>query len=164
MTQRAASKRGQYKSHNKSTKTRVVALLLLGESVAHIHRQTRVAESTIREWRDALTDEQIAEIRANRGGIVADLLFDYLQENLRTLSAIARKTADPKWLEKQEADKLAVLYGVMSDKSIRVLEAQQKSALHAEQQRRRLSGELDEHADEETDEHSDATDATQTTT
>ena len=54
---------------------------------------------------------------------IGALIVDYLEQALETLSAQARTFADESWLRKQDASELAVLHGVLADKTIRILEA-----------------------------------------
>ena len=51
------------------------------------------------------------------------LVSDLLEENLLTLTAHARMARDPKWFARQGAEAMGVFDGVMSDKTIRILEA-----------------------------------------
>lgn len=100
-----------------------MASLLAGQGVGEIASQYELPEATIREWREALTSEQFAELRAKKGEKIEELLFGYLTANLAALDAQAKVVSEREYIIKQPADSLAVLHGVMADKSIRLLEA-----------------------------------------
>lgn len=100
-----------------------MASLLAGQGVGEIAAQYSLPESTIREWRETLSSEQFAELRAKKGEKIEELLFGYLTANLAALEAQAKVVSEREYITKQPADGLAVLHGVMADKSIRLLEA-----------------------------------------
>src|SRR5690348_17439150 len=100
-----------------------MAALLAGQGISEVATQYELPESTIREWRDTLTSQQFAEIRAKKGEEIERLLFGYLTSNLAALDAQAKVVSEREYIIKQPADSLAVLHGVMADKSIRLLEA-----------------------------------------
>ncbi len=54
---------------------------------------------------------------------IGELLVKYLETNLRTLAAQSAVFADEEWLKKQSASEVAVLHGVIIDKTVRLLEA-----------------------------------------
>lgn len=64
--------------------------------------------------------QPIAIIKKDR---IGRLVFAYLEANLQALTAQAYVASQPEYIDRQPADGLAILHGVMSDKSIRLLEA-----------------------------------------
>lgn len=56
---------------------------------------------------------------------IGALALEYLEANLNALTAQAYVTSDPNYINRQPAGELAVLHGVLADKSIRLLEALQ---------------------------------------
>lgn len=54
---------------------------------------------------------------------IGDLLVQYLETNLRTLKAQSEVFADPEWLKEQSASEATMLHGVITDKTVRLLEA-----------------------------------------
>lgn len=111
------------KRHSEETQAQVMAALLAGQGVNEIAAQYELPESTIREWRSALSSEQFAELRAKKGEKIEELLFGYLTQTLETLQSQAKIVSEREYVLKQPADSIAVLHGVMADKSIRLLEA-----------------------------------------
>jgi hypothetical protein len=111
------------KKHSDEVQAQVMASLLAGQGVGEIAEQYSLPESTIREWRETLSSEQFAELRAKKGEKIEELLFKYLTANLDALEKQAVVVSEREYIIKQPADSLAVLHGVMADKSIRLLEA-----------------------------------------
>jgi transposase-like protein len=75
---------------------------------------------TLTSWRCREDLQPIAVIKKDR---IGQLVFSYLEANLQALTAQAYVASDPDYINRQPADGLAILHGVMSDKSIRLLEA-----------------------------------------
>src|SRR5215210_3098727 len=111
------------KRHSDDVQSQVMAALLAGQGVMETATQYDLPESTIREWRSALSSEQFAELRAKKGEQIEELLFGYLTANLKALKAQADVTSEREYIIEQSASDLAVLHGVMADKSVRLLEA-----------------------------------------
>lgn len=108
------------RKHSDETQSQVMAALLAGQGVMEVSRQYDLPESTIREWVDS---EQIAQVRAKKGEQIEALLFDYLTTNLQALKSQAQIASEREYIIEQPAGELAVLHGVMADKSVRLLEA-----------------------------------------
>ena len=54
---------------------------------------------------------------------IGDLLVQYLETNLKTLKAQSDVFADPEWIRQQDASEMAILHSVLTDKTVRLLEA-----------------------------------------
>lgn len=111
------SDRQEYTTEQKAA---VMAALLSGQSISQVAEQYRIPRGTVSRWSASIGIE--AE-RTNKKAQIGELLIDYLAANLRTLRAQMEVFSDAEWLKKQGASELAVLHGVMADKSIRLLEA-----------------------------------------
>ncbi|MBK7181126.1 MAG: transposase [Chloroflexi bacterium] len=107
--------------YSEETKAAVLAALLAGQSINSVAREYKIPPGTISNWK-------------NRQGVpkngiqkkvdsIGELLVSYLQTNLKTLQKQAEIFGDETWLKKQTASDAAVLHGVMTDKSVRLLEA-----------------------------------------
>lgn len=108
-----------------------MASLLAGQGVCEIAAQYNLPESTVTEWKSTLSLEQFVEIRRKKGEKIERLLFSYLTQTLETLEAQAKVVSEREYIVKQPADSLAVLHGVMADKSIRLLEAIERARIPA---------------------------------
>jgi len=79
-----------------------------------------IPRSTLSEWQKTF---DIVHNPAVKKGRVLELAVTYLEANLQALTAQAYVTSDPAYIERQSAKGLAILHGVMADKSVRLLEA-----------------------------------------
>jgi hypothetical protein len=106
--------------HSDEIRAAVLASLLAGQSVGAIADEYQLPESTVRGIRDGEASREVVRAKKDSfGGLVAD----YLEESLITLKAQVVFARDTQYLRKQPASELAVLHGVIADKSIRILSA-----------------------------------------
>jgi transposase-like protein len=102
-----------------------MAALLTGQSVSSVAREYNLPKGTVSRWNQRKhemivmgpsgTDPKKAEMGA--------LLLDYLSEALKTLKKQVVAVGDENYIKQQPASEIAVLHGVIADKSIRLLEA-----------------------------------------
>lgn len=101
-----------------------MAALLAGQSVSAVAREYSLPKGTVSSWRQqAQRRVQVESDSTQKGASLDGLLLAYVQENLTTLREQAQFFRDPKWLQRQGASELAVLHGVVADKTVRLLEA-----------------------------------------
>lgn len=112
---------GKRASYSNETKAAAMAALLAGQAVGEVARTYRIPIGTVRAWKSRATEEPI--IASEKKQAVGELLIGYLEANLQTLRAQSEFFRDPAWLAKQDASALAVLHGVLADKTVRLLEA-----------------------------------------
>ena len=105
-----------------ATKAAVMAALLEGQSVNQVAKDFDIPKGTVSGWKRKSTDG-VAPLTTQKRERIGELLFSYLATALETLEAQARMFKDEDWLKKQNAADVAVLHGVVTDKSIRLLEA-----------------------------------------
>lgn len=112
-------------TYSDETKAAVMAALLAGQSISAVAREYGLPKGTVGGWKQqALREAQpTASQAAAKRERIGGLIVDYLEQALETLRAQARTFADESWLRKQDASELAVLHGVLADKTIRILEA-----------------------------------------
>jgi len=106
-------------------KAAVMAALLTGQSINAVAREYNIPKGTVSRWnqqKGVVTSGGPQETDTKRDEI-GDLLMGYLGEALRTLRKQVRAVGDEEWIKKQPASELAVLHGVITDKTIRLLEA-----------------------------------------
>jgi len=120
------------REYSEETKAQVMAALLAGQSVNSAAREYQIPKGTISHWRDTATGkvaESAAAVdssesdRTQKSPSLDDLLLSYVETNLVTLREQAQFFRDRQWLSRQQASELAVLHGVIADKTIRILEA-----------------------------------------
>lgn len=105
------------KVYDPEVRAAAMAALLAGQGVNEVAREYRLPSSTVSRWKKE------AREMAGRSNDVGELLLAYLHTNLETLTAQAVAFRDAKWLREQQADQVAVLHGVLTDKAVRLLEA-----------------------------------------
>ncbi len=121
------------KKYPVATRAEAVARLLAGESPKAIARALSVPESTLRDWRDIarnLVAQWVEEDRARSDAApkqnhawLDDQIWGLVGDSIAALRAVAKKAQDDAWLTEQSASSLAVFFGVLSDKLVRVLAA-----------------------------------------
>jgi hypothetical protein len=90
--------------------------------VSEVAREYSLPKGTVSSWRQRQAGG-VASNATQKRDEIGGLLVDYLHANLSTLKAQQVVFADPEWLKGQDAQELAVLHGVMTDKAIRLLDA-----------------------------------------
>lgn len=83
---------------------------------------------TLFEWRQRY---DIADYSPVKRDHIGALVATYLEANMQALTAQAYVASDPDYINRQPAGELAILHGVMADKSIRLLEALHAGQRHA---------------------------------
>lgn len=109
-------------AHSDEVKAQAMAALLAGQSVNEVARQYSLPKSTVSRIRSSIND-QLEQVGTQKRDRIGELLGEYVEANLITLKAQSEHFRDKAWLNRQEASSLAVLHGVVADKTIRVLEA-----------------------------------------
>jgi transposase-like protein len=108
--------------YDTETKAAVLAALLDGQAVSAVVDKWNIPEGTIKAWKSRLANPN--PVATQKKEQIGNLLVDYLTANLETLRIQAEETfRDPEWLKQQNAADVAVLHGVIADKTVRLLEA-----------------------------------------
>ena len=101
-----------------------MSALLAGAGVDEVAAQYKLPPQTVWEWRRHATS--VSEVvQSEKTADLGVLIADHLTESLTTLTALSRFYRDVEWLRLQSAADLAVLFGVISDKTVRILSALQ---------------------------------------
>ncbi|MDP9315575.1 MAG: hypothetical protein M3R24_32730 [Chloroflexota bacterium] len=88
----------------------------------------RLNPATVRVWKSrevpasAIVASEFVALKKER---ITRLMLEYLEANLNAHIAQAYVAADPAYIHRQSADNLAILHGVLADKSVRLIEALQ---------------------------------------
>ena len=110
------------KRYSDEMKAGAMAALLAGQSVSKVAKEYRIPRGTVGRWSSELR-RSTKHFEEEKKEEIGDLLMGYLEENLRTLVVQSQVFGDPDWVREQDAQELAVLHGVLADKTIRILEA-----------------------------------------
>lgn len=110
------------REHDEQTKAAVMAALLTGQSVYAAAKDFKIPVGTVKRW-SADAKEKLQPVRNQKQERIGDLLIDNVEAALETTREILNVVKDPKWLRRQEASEIGVLYGIIQDKTFRILEA-----------------------------------------
>jgi len=110
------------RSRGDDTKAAVLAALLAGQSVSQVARDYHVSRAAVSDWRDK-SGIHPAPVAQEKRDEIGELVANALRSFLLTVSVLAENTHDKAWFREQSAADIAVLVGVLTDKSVRILEA-----------------------------------------
>lgn len=112
------------REYDEATKAAVMAALLAGQGVTEIAEKYKINPATIRSWKSRQQNgETVATVATEKRQRIGDLILEGLEAQLMATKAMADVFADKDWIRKQEASQVAILFGVISDKTYRILEA-----------------------------------------
>lgn len=111
--------------YSPETKAAVLAALLEGQATSKVAADFKLPEGTVKAWRSRMQEgaSPMRHVATEKVDAIGNLLVEYLHENLTTLRTQQTVFRDLAWLKQQEAQQLAVLHGVLTDKAVRLLEA-----------------------------------------
>jgi transposase-like protein len=107
---------------NPEIRNAVMASLLQGQSVTVVAGEFNLSKSTVSKIRKELGEERLKHMETEKRSELDDLLVGMVKENVTSLVSIAKEVRDPKYIKSQPASEIAVLYGVIADKTYRILE------------------------------------------
>jgi len=111
----------KHNEYDEATKSAVMAALLTGQSINYVAKEYKIPRGTIASWsRNLQRNHTVSTEKRER---IGQLIIDNVEAEFETMIAMQDVFTDKDWLKKQSASELAVLYGVIKDKAIRVLEA-----------------------------------------
>lgn len=110
------------REYDEQTKAVVMAALLAGQSVSSVADTYKIPLGTVKRW-SAGAKGQLEPVRAEKRERIGDLIVDNLEAALETTRAMLDVIKEKEWLRKQPANEIGVLYGIISDKTYRILEA-----------------------------------------
>ena len=125
------------KQYSADVKAAVISAILAGMSATEAEAQYGVSRRTASRW---VTDHggkmpSPAQQKEKETETVQELVLDYLTESLRTLRHQVRFFKSDDWLAEQDADKVAILHGVIADKGSRIVD----TLIKMERERQRLT-------------------------
>lgn len=114
------------REYSDETKAQVMAALLAGQSINATAAQFQIPKGTVSGWARRAgqgINSELATVATQKRERIGHLIIDNLEAEMEATKAMTNVFKDEQWLRKQEASQLAVLYGVIKDKTHRVLEA-----------------------------------------
>lgn len=111
------------KPHNAKKKAAAIADLLTGDGVCEVAARYGLDKSVVSRWKAKIPAGELQRVATKKDADLDDTLFDCVKGSLESLAAQAKAAGDSDYLRKQSAKDLAMLHGVMFDKTFRLLEA-----------------------------------------
>lgn len=108
------------KSYSVEEKAGALADLLAGNSVTSIAAKRQISRNTVSRWRNEHPDLH-AGWQSDVQTDLAECVLLHLQEQFSAQRSIMEQFNDQEWLSQQSAQQLAVAYGIISDKQVRIL-------------------------------------------
>lgn len=97
--------------------------LLAGEKPANIAAELGVSYSSVARAKSKIPQDVLDRMGNEQIEVIGDLIMTQLETGLEASIAIAQQAQDENWRKNQTAAHLATFYGVVTDKSIRLLQA-----------------------------------------
>lgn len=107
------------------TKARAVGLMIAGSPYIEVTKTTGVPKTTLQHWFAEIGPEQYTKAREGQKSLV-DLIEELARENFTTLIEQSKLARNAEWFNRQNAADIAVLQGVMTDKTVRVVQQLQQ--------------------------------------
>ena len=116
------------RKHTDETRGAALAALLEGQSVSAIAKKYKLPKATVSDLKSSLDSDDFEQVRTKKQEELAALIEGHLHASLKAATELAGQASNASWRDKQDADKLGVLYGILTDKSVRILEAAETAA------------------------------------
>lgn len=110
-------------TYTPEVKASVVTAWMAGASLNQLVTQFSVPKTTVQRWTKGLERVALERTTEPKTRTLADLASELAAESFNAAIAILRLAQDREWLDKQNANDLAILFGVNADKLYRLLPA-----------------------------------------
>lgn len=107
---------------------KIQGMLLSGMKPADVAAELGVSYSSVSRAKAKIPSDVLERMDAERVEVISELIMTQLEVGVEASIAIAQQAQDEDWRFQQTAQHLATLYGVITDKSIRLLEASEAAA------------------------------------
>lgn len=101
----------------------VISLWLAGKTVDEISDYTQVSRTAVVRIKNSCPPEILEYMKQRQTSRLSELIELNLEKNLEAMNKIVEVANDEVWLKAQRATELATFFGVISDKTVRVLAA-----------------------------------------
>lgn len=116
------------RKHSDETRSLALAALMEGQGVSEVAKKYKLPNSTVHDIKQSLESAEFAKVREKKEERLAELIEGHLHASLEAATQLASQAANADWRYKQDADKLGVLYGILTDKAVRILEAAESAS------------------------------------
>lgn len=118
------------RQHSEQVRAQVIAALLAGQGVTEVATQYNLAKSVVSRLKASLSDGEMEQVGTQKRLSLATLIENLLRMSLETATRLAHNSQDEQWFYKQNAADVAILFGVITDKSIKIVEAAENASLN----------------------------------
>lgn len=119
-------------------RAQIIALLLTGESLARTAERAGVSVKTVERIKSSPQMAELVALKRESEPTLHELVTAHLTTALEAANELARTIRDNKlWFARQNAGDIGLLYGILSDKAIRIYDAKLRSE-RLELERRQL--------------------------
>ena len=101
----------------------VMAALLTGQSVTQVAEEYKLSKASVSRIKSSIDPKIVEQAETEKRKDLNELLLELVTTNIETLTAQSLIVRDSGYIKAQSADNLAVLYGVIADKTVRILAA-----------------------------------------
>ena len=109
-------------------RAKVIVLLLAGESHARTAKLAGVSVKSVERIKSSPEMAELVALKKESEPSINELVTAHLRTALEAANALARSIRDDKeWFARQSAYDVAMLYGTLSDKAIRIFDAKLRS-------------------------------------
>lgn len=110
------------KPHGPEVRAVVISALMAGQGVSEVAASFNISKATVSRLKKEIDSTTLEHIETVKKEKLIDLVESHLIASLRAAIQLAEQANDANWRSKQPASEIAVFYGVLSDKSIRLIE------------------------------------------
>lgn len=110
------------KPHGPEVRAVVISALMAGQGVSEVAASFNISKATVSRLKKEIDSTTLEHIETVKKEKLIDLVESHLIASLRAAIQLAEQANDVNWRSKQPASEIAVFYGVLSDKSIRLIE------------------------------------------
>lgn len=115
---------------------KVLTSWIAGDTILETAEKLGVSDSTVWRIRNECPDELLQFVEIAKAEKITALVEKNLEENLLAMNRIVKVTEDEAWIKAQRAPELATLYGVINDKTVRILAAIERANDRARMEQR----------------------------
>ena len=117
---------------------KVIACLACGKSIKETSAELDISEDWVVRVRKELPEDFIASFTAAKTNEISELIEQGLKAQLLAMIKMVEVTNDELWLKAQRAPELATFFGVVNDKTVRILAAIERADERARSEREEL--------------------------
>lgn len=128
MAVKRAAKKATTQKKDDGTRAAVMSALLEGQGVTAVANDFNISKATVSRIKKEIDEGLLKQLETEKRKNIGELVGRHLETSLEAAATLAEKVStNDTWFIKQSASDIAVLYGVLTDKAIRILEAAERA-------------------------------------